>query len=298
VGRSKDRNAARLQFEDAEAAQAAREKLLADDSTGSIDPNYPILSQPTPDSAASAGLPNLKIAPLKAGEGIVIGLVDSAVQRQGSPFDGFLLDGITVVEGATPSADQPTHGTAMWETMLRGISSSTEAGAGSRVRVLPVDVYGNNPGTTTFEVAEGILRAMNAGASVINLSLGSDGDTPYLHEIIKQGQASGRVFLASAGNEPVTTPTYPAAYPEVIAVTAGDGRGGIAPYANYGDFVDVIAPGTTTIPFNGQAWRVTGTSPATAGVAGMIAGAADANGITPAQAATSVMKALPKVSAK
>jgi hypothetical protein len=298
VGRSKDLNAARLQFEDAEAAQAAREKLLSDESVASTDPNYPILSQPTLDPAGGAGMPNLKIAPLKEGGGVIIGLIDSAVQRQGNSFDAFLLQGITVVEGATPAADQPTHGTAMWETMLRGIASSTEAGAGSSVRILPVDVYGNNSGTTTFEVAEGILRAMNAGASVINLSLGSEGDTPYLHDIIKQGQKAGRVFLASAGNEPVATPTYPAAYPEVIAVTAGDGQGRIASYANYGDFVDIIAPGTATIPFNGQAWRVTGTSPAAAGVAGMIAGDAAANGITPIQAATSVMKALPKVPAR
>jgi hypothetical protein len=98
------------------------------------------------------------------------------------------------------------------------------------------------------------------------------------------------VFVASAGNEPVSTPTFPAAYPEVIAVTAGDGKGGIAYYANRGDFVDVIAPGTSLVTFNGQVWRVAGTSPATAFISGVIAGTADTTGKTPLEAAVSVLK--------
>jgi ribosomal protein L18 len=296
AGRSAGRNAARLQFESAEAANAAREKLLQDDSVGAIDPNFPILSQPGLDASGGAALPNLKLAPIKEGEGIIVGLVDSPVQRQGNPLDSFLLQSISVSgDGTAPPEDHPTHGTAMWETILRGISSSQDSPGGSRVRVLPVDVYGNSPSTTTFEVAEGILRAMKAGASIINLSLGSEGDTPYLHDIITEGQKAGRVFVASAGNEPVKTPTYPAAYPEVIAVTAGDGQGGIAPYANSGDFVDIVAPGTSMVSFNGQTWRVSGTSPAAARVVGLIAGTADAKGTTPEQAATAVRKNLPPV---
>ena len=296
VGRSKGRNSGRLQFEDEEAAQAAREKLLQGDDASAIDPNFPILTQPSPDQFGNASLPNLRLAPVKEGEGIIVGLIDSAVQRQGTPLDKFLLQGISVAgDGTALPEDRPTHGTAMWETILRGLSTARESGSGSSVRVLPVDVYGNNPSTTTYEVAEGIVRAMEAGASIINLSLGSDGDTPYLHEIIKEGQKAGRVFVASAGNEPVKTPTYPAAYPEVIAVTAGDGRGGIASYANQGEFVDIVGPGTSMILFNGLSWRVSGTSPAAAGVAGLIAGAADAKGSTPVQAATSVMKALPRL---
>jgi len=293
VGRSKGRNSGRLQFENEEAAQAAREQLLQEDDVGAIDSNFPILTQPSPDQLGNASLPNLRLAPVKEGDGIIVGLIDSPVQRQGTPLDNFLLQGISVAGDANPSADQPTHGTAMWETILRGLSAGLESGSGSSVRVLPVDVYGNNSSTTTYEVAEGIVRAMEAGASIINLSLGSDGDTPYLHEIIREGQKAGRVFVASAGNEPVTTPTYPAAYPEVIAVTAGDGRGGIASYANQGDFVDIVAPGTSLILFNGQSWRVSGTSPAAAGVAGLIAGTADAKGTAPEKAATSVMNALP-----
>src|SRR6185295_15262896 len=78
-------------------------------------------------------------------------------------------------------------------------------------------------------------------------------------------------FLAAAGNTPVTSPTYPAANPYVLAVTAGDRYGNIASYANRGDFVDVIAPGSTVVSYAGNSWYVAGTSPATAWATGLAA---------------------------
>jgi len=294
LGRSKGLNSARLQFENEDATTAARDALLGEDGVTGVDPNFPVLEQPTAESAAGARSPNLKLEPLKDGEGIIIGLIDTAVQKQGTSYDGFLLPGISVAgDVVNPSDNQPTHGTSMWETLLKGVDIGDDADAASRVRILPVDVYGNNATTTTYEVAEGIYRALEKGAGIINLSLGSDGDTPYLRDLIGQAIETGRVIVASAGNEPVTTPMYPAAYPGVIAVTAGDQRGNIAPYANHGDFVDVIAPGSTVISFNGQAWRVSGTSPAAAYVTGLIAGSADARGTTPSLAAGAALKALP-----
>jgi hypothetical protein len=293
VGRSKGLNAARLQFENEEAAAAARDALQKEESVTGIDPNFSVVDQPLPQGADSAAMPNLKLQPLKEGEGIIIGLIDTAIQKQGGALDGFLLPGISVAGDADPPADQPTHGTSMWETLLKGIAAGDETAAGSKVRILPVDIYGNNGTTTTFEVAEGLYQALQKGAGIVNLSLGSDGDPPLLRELIRQATDSGRVIIASAGNEPVTTPVYPAAYPGVIAVTAGDQAGNIAPYANRGDFVDVVAPGTAVIPFNGQPWRVSGTSPAAAYVTGLIAGSADAAGKTPAQTASTVLKALP-----
>jgi hypothetical protein len=64
---------------------------------------------------------------------------------------------------------------------------------------------------------------------------------------------------------------YPAAYPEVLAVTAGN-RGQLAPYANRGQFIDVMAPGSSYVQYGGMNYVVSGTSPAAAYVSG-IAGA-------------------------
>jgi len=146
------------------------------------------------------------------------------------------------------------------------------------VRILPVDVYGNSPSTSTFDVAMGIYKAVNNGAQIINLSLGSDGSSPFLAQMIQSSHDQGVLFFAAAGNEPVATPTYPAAYPEVIAVTAGTRQGVIAPYANYGSFVDVIAPGQAIVNFNGQSWLVTGTSASTAYASGAAAALLEKDG--------------------
>src|SRR5439155_7515375 len=140
---------------------------------------------------------------------------------------------------------------------------------------LPVDVYGGREATSTYDVGIGIYQAVNSGAQIINLSLGSQGDSPFMQKMIQSAHDQGVLFFAAAGNEPVATPTYPAAYPEVIAVTAGNSKGVIAPYANYGNFVDVIAPGSSIVNFQGQSWLVMGTSASTAYASGAAAALMD-----------------------
>ena len=93
------------------------------------------------------------------------------------------------------------------------------------VRILPIDVYGSNPATTTFDVGRGIYAAAEAGPTVINLSLGTDSNSPFLYRLIQDVSNQGVLVVAAAGNQPVTTPVYPAAYPEVLAVTASDRAG-------------------------------------------------------------------------
>jgi hypothetical protein len=174
---------------------------------------------------------------------------------------------------------------------LRGVVASAKGGK-SAVRILPVDVYGPNESTTTFDVATGIYRAVNAGANPINLSLASAGDSTFLHSVITKATGQGVVFFAAAGNEHVTTPMYPAAYSEVVAVTSGNNKGQVASYANYGDFVDAVAPGNNVVCFNGQSWFVTGTSAATAYASGLAAGLQDVSGKTSAEVRAAVISAL------
>jgi hypothetical protein len=144
----------------------------------------------------------------------------------------------------------------------------------SSVQILPVDVYGPNTSTSTFDVANGITAAYNNGAKIINLSLGSDGDSPFLRDVIQQVSAKNVVLIGAAGNTPVTTAFYPAAYPEVMAVTAID-QGQLASYANRGSFVSLGAPGTSVIYFNNQPWYVQGTSASAAFISGIAAGYMD-----------------------
>ena len=293
VGKSDGLNSGRLKFDSEDAANSARDSLRDNEDVASTDPNFEVSSVPTPDGTGASSQPNLRLQPVKDGEALVVVLIDTAVQRPGGNFDSFLLPGLSIAGESTLAADRPSHGTSMFETLMRGISVFNEDGSASRVRVLPVDVYGPNGTTTTYEVAEGIFQGMKRGGQIINLSLGSEGDTPYLHQVIRTGRESGRIFVGSAGNAPVTSPTFPAAYPEVIAVTAGDGPGRLAAYANRGSFIDAMAPGSSVISFNGMSWRVNGTSPAAAYISGAIAGTLDTKGGTLSQAAAAVQRSLP-----
>jgi len=178
----------------------------------------------------------------------------------------------------------------MAATILRSLEMMTKGN--SSVQILPVDVYGSGPTTSTFDVATGVMLAVNGGANIINMSLGSDGDSSFLHDVIKEASAQNILFVGAAGNTPVTTPFYPAAYPEVMAVTAIDRGGQIAPYANRGSFVSVGAPGTSIIYFNNQPYYVMGTSPAAAFTSGLVAGYADANRVSLSQAGSFARNAL------
>jgi hypothetical protein len=125
------------------------------------------------------------------------------------------------------------------------------------------------------------------GANLINLSLGGTGDSTVLHTVIQNSAKQGVVFFGAAGNQPVTTPEYPAAYPEVQAVTAGSGQQ-VADYANRGSFVDLMLPGTSVVPYDGQSWAVTGTSTATAFASGIAAGLAASSQQCPGEVLSTV----------
>jgi hypothetical protein len=274
-------NAYRLQFKDEAAAKVAQACLSGNPEVASVESNYSMEQPDVPLGVANAA-PPFNLNP-KVNDGncqVIIGLIDTPVGTLGSGMDQFLMPSISSTGGGCTSS-QLTHGTGMAETILQGLQANTHGS--SSVKILPVDVYGCNETTSTFDVAKGISDAINAGANMINLSLGGQGDSPLLHTLIQNTTKQGAVFFAAAGNQPVTTPTYPAAYPEVQAVTAGSGPGQVADYANRGNFVDLMLPGTSIVPYDGQSWAVTGTSTATAFASGIAAGLADSSHNCPSQ---------------
>jgi hypothetical protein len=285
-------NAYLLEFDDSAQTDAGRQALSSDQDVASFESNYYVEPPPAGQQLNSAPIPPVQLAlnPPPADGRVVVGLVDTAVQNASTGLQKFLLPQVSVAGDAVASTD-PTHGTSMAETVLRAVQAAS-SGA-TTVQVLPVDVYGPSPTTTTFDVANGIVQAVNGGATIINLSLGGTGDSSFLHSVITDVTGRQIPVFGAAGNTPVTTPTYPAAYPEVISVTASAGQGTLADYANRGSFVDMIAPGNSIVYFNGQPWLVTGTSAASAFAAGLAAGVSDARHVSPVDAANAVKASMP-----
>jgi len=277
-----------VQFQDEAAAQAAQSCLSGNPDVLAVESNYSMEPPDLPVGVGNAS-PQFNLTPRPGDDNncqVIVGLVDTSVGDLGSSLDQFLMKPLSVAGDGSAnapapssdatSADQITHGTAMAETILQGLQANT--GGNTSVKILPVNVYGSSgESTSTFDVTSGIYQAVNAGANVINLSLAGSGDSTVMHNLIQQATKQGVIFFGAAGNTPVTTPEYPAAYPEVQAVTASAGQGQIADYANRGSFVDLMLPGTSIVPFDGQSWAVSGTSTATAYATGIAAGLADSS---------------------
>jgi uncharacterized Zn-binding protein involved in type VI secretion len=282
-------NTYRLTFENDAAAESARTQLAGQPGVKGVDYNYVVDRPKPPQSLAQGPLPPVKLGlnPPTGKDGIVVGLVDTGVQKLGGDLDQFLLPGKSLAGDAALPSDQLTHGTSMAETILRSIEQS--GGNSTSIQILPVDIYGAKGSSTSFDVALGIAAAVNGGANIINLSLGSYGGASYLQEVIREASQKGIVIFAAAGNEPVTQPVYPAAYPDVIAVTAAQGNQ-LAPYANRGEFVDMIAPGSSVVYFNGQPYGISGTSTATAYASGLAAAVAERQQISLSQAAALISR--------
>lgn len=282
VGRLDKMNTYRLRFENEAATEAARSQLAANAEVGSAEDNYVYDRQPAPSgNQAGALAPSLQMRPPPDSGRVIIGLIDTAVQPLGNNLDQFILKQVSVAGGSIAEGDSPLHGTAMAETILRSLQDATKGS--TSIQILPIDVYGPGETTSTFDVANGIVQAVNGGARVINLSLGSAGDSPFLHDVVRRASAANILLIGAAGNEPVATPFYPAAYPEVNAVTAID-HGQLAPYASRGSFVTLGAPGLNVIPFESQSFAVEGTSVSSAYLSGLAAGYMEANRANTSQA--------------
>jgi hypothetical protein len=286
VGKIDSMNAYRLQFDDAAAADTARKSLASNSDVASVDSNYTVDVPTTPNKVPSGssipGVPQLQMKPPSSDSGhVIVGLVDTGVQTLGNGLDDFLLKQISVAGQSQLDPSSPSHGTSMAETILRSLQAVTKGS--TSVEILPVDVYGANSSSSTFDVANGIVTAVNNGAKIVNLSLGTDTDSSFLRSVIEDASSKNILLIAAAGNTPVTTAFYPAAYQGVLAVTAIDSDKQLASYANRGSFISLGTSGTSVVYYNGQAYYVAGTSASSAYISGAAAGYMDAKGGTSSQ---------------
>lgn len=278
-------DAYRLVFDDEASASQARSVLQENEDVASVESNYAMGAPGQVDRAPGLSVPalGLKARPLQDGSSVVVALLDTAVPAAGIPHSDFLLPGVSVAPGSGGVDAGLSHGPAMFETILQGLALSQKDGGGTPVRVLPIDVYGGRAETSTFELAQGIVVALERGADILNLSLSGPSPSPLVQDVLRQASEAGVLAFAAPGNEPTTASTYPAAYPEVMAVTASNRQGQLADYANRGGFVDLIAPGTSVVPYAGDTWVVNGTSVATAYTSGLAAGLLADSGRAPSE---------------
>ena len=214
------------------------------------------------------------------GAGAVVALIDSGAQLDHPALAGKLTAArYDFVEGdADPSerfdgADNDGDGLvdegAGHGTHVAGIVRLVAPDA----QIMPLRALDSEGNGEFFAVAEAIEYATQQGASVINLSLGSVDRSDLLRDVIREATLRGVVVVAAAGNLGSDVAHYPAADQCVISVTSVGAAATKSPFANYGSWVTLAAPGESiysAFPPSGYAWW-SGTSMAAPFVAGQSA---------------------------
>lgn len=179
-----------------------------------------------------------------------------------------------------PDTDKPAaaeHGNAVASIVAATGNGFEGLAKGISLRVAGVmrEVAPGINATNTLLVAQALDWMIGEKVQVVNLSLGSVSDA-VLGGVVAKSLSAGLILVAAAGNGgPSASPSYPAAYPGVIAVTAVDAQKRLYVRANRGAYVAIAAPGVDVwVPLaanNSKGKYMSGTSFASPFVAAAVA---------------------------
>lgn len=238
-------------------------------------PNDPLLSQQS--WINTINLP--KAWSLATGKSsVVVAVVDSGIRADHPDLQGKVLsDGMNFLNDNSDVTDDYGHGTAVASIIAAaGNNGIGMAGTAMGVSILPIKV-GNADGAPVSAIAQGVDYAVDHGASVINLSLGSDSPSITLQNAIAYAYGKNVPVVASSGNYSDQV-SFPASYKDVISVgaTTLDGRA-IASFSSRLSRVDLVAPGVDVLAATWSASQgdgyalMKGTSFSTPMVSGVVA---------------------------
>ena len=229
------------------------------------------------------------------GAGVLVAVIDTGVDNTNPQLAtaGKVVDGGSllrdkdkkVVEGNGLN-DLVGHGTKVAGIIAASPSTATGfVGLAKDARILAIRQNDSEGNGDVGSLVTAIQKAIDLGAKVINISQdvradkddGTFGGYDELKTAIEKAENAKVVVVASSGNDGKEGPTYPAAFPTVLAVGASNRNNERADFSQYGDFVDIAAPGVdmlSTVPRSGQCLD-NGTSfsaPYVAGVAALLVG--------------------------
>jgi subtilisin family serine protease len=201
---------------------------------------------------------------------VLVAVIDSGIDAAHPDLAGV----VTGFFDALDSDEKPhTHGTAIAGAIA---AQARLLGVAPAARILAIRAFsmsGNTAEATTFAILRSIDHAAGQGARIINMSFAGPGD-PGLSRQLAAARARGIVLIAAAGNAgPKSPPLYPAADPNVIAVSATDPEDKLFEASNRGRHVAIAAPGVDILlPAPEANYQViSGTSFAAAHVSGIAA---------------------------
>jgi thermitase len=173
---------------------------------------------------------------------VVIAVLDTGVDATTPDLQGSFVAGYDFVNNDADPSDDHGHGTmAAGVAAARGNNGLGIAGYCWSCSIMPVKVMSADGSGLQSTLATGITWATDHGARVISMSV-SGGAYSTLASAVKYAHSKGVVLVAAAGNSGGSTPTYPAAYPEVIGVAGSNPDDTLNINSNYGSWAKIAAP--------------------------------------------------------
>ncbi|MFJ6165160.1 S8 family serine peptidase [Micromonospora orduensis] len=213
---------------------------------------------------------------LSNGDGVTVAVPDTGVHPH-PDLTGNLLQGTDILSGGGGNGqdDRNSHGTGMAGLIAaHGQGNNNGArGIAPRAKILPIRSSTEDNESKPDDLGRAVEYAISSGASVISIS-SAGSSSPVLRQAIRAALAANVVVVAAAGNRPADSEVgYPASEVGVLAVGGVDRSGAHATVSVAGPEIDVVAPAVDiySTSINGKYRKGTGTSDATAIVAGAAA---------------------------
>ena len=190
------------------------------------------------------------------GSGAVVAVLDTGVSAAGGDTPVGLEGGWDFVDDDADATDLHGHGTHVAGTIAQATNNGYQgAGIAPGARILPVRVLDADGSGYTSDIIDGIVWAVDNGAQVLNLSLGSNTSSASELLAVEWAVEQGALVVAASGNNYGATVSFPAGYDAALAVGATDAADARAPYSNRGDALDLVAPGgDITADLNGDGY--------------------------------------------
>ncbi len=230
--------------------------------------NYPLMNLPQAWDI-TMGDPNIIVAVVDTGvllnhpdlQGKLVAgydfIADRTVALDGDGIDANPNDPGDQNQGSPGSSS--FHGTHVAGTIGAATNNGIGiASVGWQTKVMPLRVLGKGGAGTDYDIEQAVRFAAGLAndsrttparrADVINLSLGGASISSGFQRAVAEARAAGVIIVAAAGNDGTSTPMFPASLDGVVSVSAVDINKDRASYSNYGDAIDVAAPGGDNTP--------------------------------------------------
>jgi hypothetical protein len=226
-------------------------------------PDYPVYATAVPNDPlyqhqwhySAISLPEAWDITTGEASPVIVAVIDTGIRPEHEDLLGKTVPGWDYVDGDADPTDLPSstknysHGTHVAGTVAAATDNGIGvAGTSWGAQIMPIRVLGPDGSGSSSNVAEGIMFAVENGADVINLSLGLAAHPgPAMEGAVQYAYSRGVTLVAASGNDNGARVLYPAAFPEVIAVSATDSDNELAGYSNCGPEITVAAPGGTPL---------------------------------------------------